>query len=814
MRRERPDICRKPAGALSAGPEVPPEDVMRSPDSGVGLTSSEVRARVAAGQSNTATRLTSRRGSDIIKTNVCTRFNAILGGLFAVIVVVGPIQDALFGVLILINTAVGIIQELRAKSTLDKLAILGEARPRVCRDGMVTEIAVDEVVLDDVIELGAGDQLVVDGFVITTAGLEIDESLLTGESDPVVKRSADPVSSGSFVVAGSGLYRATRVGRQAHAVQLAEQASRFSLSRSELRNGINEILKWITWLFIPVGALTVYGQLRGNQSLADAARGVVAALVSMLPEGLVLLTSIAFAVGVVRLGRRRCLVQELPAIEGLARVDVVCADKTGTLTEVGMRVSHLDAVVTSPGDPDPGTVLAALAAADPRPNASMRAIAEAFPDSPNWPVAAAVAFSSVTKWSGVSFEGRGDWVLGAPDVLLPVASPPVVQAARLATGGLRVLLLGRADRAVDAAGAPGAVTPVALVVLAQRIRSDAAATLKYFTDQDVTITILSGDNATAVGAVAAALHLPGSQQPVDARELPSDPAELTRLIAETTVFGRVSPIQKQQIVSVLQTSGHSVAMTGDGVNDVLALKEAHVGVAMGAGSPAARAVAQIVLLDNAFATLPYVVAEGRRVIANIERVAHLFLIKTVYSMLLALLIGVAALPFPFLPRQLSLIGTLTIGVPSFFLALAPNAQRARSGLTRRVLQLAVPVGAVAAAATFICYYAVQDQDGATLDQARTAATITVFSIALWALVIVARPLNPWKIALIGVMAAVFVLTLLSPVGQEFFVLDPTNRQSMLTALAIAAGAMAIIEMVSRLNRRHISSDARRYTRHM
>jgi cation-transporting ATPase E len=769
---------------------------------GVGLTSGEVRERVARGQSNTAARPTSRRSSDIVRANVCTRFNAILGGLFAVILVVGPIQDALFGFLILINTMIGIVQELRAKWTLDNLAIIGEARPRVWRDGRVTEIAVHEVVLDDVIELGIGDQLVVDGIVITSADLEVDESLLTGEADAVVKRAADPVLSGSLVVAGAGMYRATRVGGLAHAAQLAEQASRFSLARSELRNSINQILRWVTWLFIPVSVLTVYGQLRGNQSLADAARGVVAALVSMLPEGLVLLTSIAFAVGVVRLGRRRCLVQELPAIEGLARVDVVCADKTGTLTEVGMRVERLEPVATDRGHlPDPATVLAALAAADPRPNASMRAIADAYPRAPGWTLAATAAFSSARKWSGVSFVGHGNWVLGAPDVLLPLDSPQLAHSDRLASDGLRVLLLGRTDQTVDPAAGPGAVMAVAFVVLAQRIRPEAAATLRYFSDQDVAITILSGDNASAVGAVAAGLHLPGAQHPVDARQLPADPAALASVVAETRVFGRATPVQKQQIIKALQGGGHSVAMAGDGVNDVLALKEAHVGVAMGAGSPAARAVAQIVLLDNAFATLPYVVAEGRRVIGNIERVAHLFLIKTVYSMLLAVLIGAAALPFPFLPRQLSLIGTLTIGVPSFFLALAPNTQRACSGLTGRVLRLAIPVGTLAAAATFACYYAVRTEHSATADQARTAATITVFLIALWALVIIARPLSRWKIGLIAAVAASFTMLLYSPLGRQFFALDPTDSPSLLTALAVAAGGMATVEIVARLNHR-------------
>lgn len=767
----------------------------------VGLTSSQVLDRIAQGQANTAPRRASRGLGEIVRANVFTRFNAILGALFVVILVIGPIQDGLFGFVIVANTAIGIVQEWRAKHTLDRLAILGEARPRVWRDGTVTEIAADQLVCDDVIQLGPGEQLLVDGTVLDAAGLDVDESLLTGEADPVAKRTGDPVLSGSFVVAGSATYRATKVGAHAYAARLAEQASRFTLARSELRLDINRLLAWIAYLFVPVTALTVFGQVRSNETIADSLRGMVAALVSMVPEGLVLLTSIAFAVGVVRLGQRRCLVQELPAIEGLARVDTVCTDKTGTLTETGMRVGALypvDGATTV--DSDAVSALAALAAADSSPNASMRAIAAAYPRPPDWSVTATAAFTSATKWSGAGFTGHGDWVLGAPEVLLPSTGEAAVQAEKLAATGLRVLLLGRSDHPVDAPDAPGRVVPVALVVLEQRIRADAPATLDYFAEQGVSVKILSGDNARSVGAVATGLRLPGAGEPLDARELAADPATLTRQITDTTVFGRVTPNQKAQMVTTLQATGHSVAMTGDGVNDVLALKEADVGVAMGAGSPAARAVAQIVLLDNAFASLPYVVAEGRRVIGNIERVASLFLIKTVYATTLALLIGAARLPFPFLPRHLTLVSTLTIGVPAFFLALAPNTAAVRRDLLRRVLRIAVPVGLIAAATAVACYYAARAEPGTTLVQQRTAATLGLFLIALWALVIIARPFGWWKVGLVAAMAGLFVAVLFVPVGQRFFALDPTNMDVMLTVVGIAAAA-AVIERIVALWRR-------------
>src|SRR5690606_28966139 len=463
-------------------------------------------------------------------------------------------------------------------------------------------LAPSEVVLDDIIALGPGDQIVVDGEVVEAANLEIDESLLTGEADPIPKEPGDQVMSGSFVVAGSGAYRATKVGREAYAAKLAEEASKFTLVKSDLRNGINTILRFITYLLIPAGLLTIYTQLFTTD--ADWRRAVLAmvgALVPMVPEGLVLMTSIAFAVGVIRLGRRQCLVNELPAIEGLARVDVVCADKTGTLTENGMRVAELRHLTESGDRSRVEAVLASLAADDPRPNASMQAIAEAYPDPPGWAATAIAPFKSALKWSGVSYGEHGNWVIGAPDVLLDPASPAARQAEEIGSRGLRVLLLGSSDLPVDHPQAPGAVTPVALVVLEQRIRSDARDTLEYFASQQVSIKVISGDNAASVGAVSESLGLEG--EAIDARRLPEDPDELADTLQRYTTFGRVRPDQKRSMVHALQSRGHTVAMTGDGVNDVLALKDADIGVAMGSGSPATRAVAQIVLLDNKFATL-------------------------------------------------------------------------------------------------------------------------------------------------------------------------------------------------------------------
>ncbi|MFZ0835474.1 MAG: HAD-IC family P-type ATPase, partial [Mycobacterium sp.] len=719
-----------------------------------------------------------------------------------------------FGLLIIANSGVGIIQEIRAKQTLDKLAIVGQAKPLVRREGGSRELLPSEVVLDDIIELGPGDQIVVDGAVVEDSNLEVDESLLTGEADPIAKDAGDPVMSGSFVVAGSGAYRATRVGRAAYAAKLAEEASKFTLVKSELRSGINTILRFITYLLIPAGLLIIYTQLfTTGAGWRESVLRTVGALVPMVPEGLVLLTSIAFAVGVIRLGRRQCLVQELPAIEGLARVDVVCADKTGTLTENGMRVAETTPLGEGPGGraklggikTDVADVLASLAADDSRPNASMAAIAESYDNPPGWTATATAPFKSATKWSGVSYRDHGNWVIGAPDVLLDPSSPIADQAEQIGAQGLRVLLLASADVPVDHPDAPGRITPAALVILEQRIRPDAHDTLDYFASQNVSIKVISGDNAVSVGAVASSLGLEGKT--LDARRLPDDLADLADTMDRYATFGRVRPDQKRAMVHALQSREHTVAMTGDGVNDVLALKDADIGVAMGAGSSASRAVAQIVLLDNRFATLPHVVAEGRRVIGNIERVSNLFLTKTVYSVLLAVLVGIGGvgakifgtdpLLYPFQPIHVTITAWFTIGIPAFILSLAPNNERAQPHFVRRVMTAALPSGLIVGTATFVCYllaYEGHDAGAAQKTQASTAALITLLMSTVWVLAVVARPYSWWRVLLVAGAGSAYVAIFSVPLAREKFMIDPSNVALTTTALTIGLLAAGAIEV--------------------
>src|SRR6516225_2564273 len=766
-----------PAAPVAAPAETPP----------VGLTSAQVAERRSRGLTNAGGETTSRSVADILRANILTRFNLILGVLLAVILAVGQPQDALFGIVLVTNALIGVGQELRAKRTLDRLAVLSAPRVRVIRDGSRQDIPVADLVLGDLVDLRAGDQLVADGVVRASASLQADESLLTGESEPVDKRAGDRLLSGSFVVAGSGGYQATGVGGEAYARKLAAQARRFTVVRSELVAGINQILRYVTWALPPVAALLILSQLHTHQSVREGATSTVAALVGMVPQGLVLLTSVAFGVAAVTLARRQVLVQQLPAVEGLARVDVVCFDKTGTLTDGTIafdRLIRLD-------DQAPAEAALGAFADDEARNATLAAIGQAFPPPQGWVRQDAVPFSSARKWSAASFAGHGTWVLGAPEIVLARSQDGLLpRAADLAASGQRVLVLASTTDPLNGQALPPSLRAVAFIVLAERLRSDTPQTIAYFAAQGVTLKVISGDSPATVSAVAARAGVPHADDAIDARDLPEDPGPLGTQLEEHFVFGRVTPHQKESMVKALQARGHTVAMTGDGVNDVLALKLADIGVAMGSGAPATKAVAELVLLDNRFATLPGVVAEGRRVTANIERVANLFITKTVWATLLAVAAGAALLPYPFLPRHLTIIDTLAIGVPAFFLALAPNRRRYVPGFVGRVLRFAVPAGLIIAAATFSAY-ALARARGLPLTEQRTAATLVALILSLCVLALLALPLTWRRILLLVAALAGFVLLFPVPAMRSFYALELPHGAIGSTLLIAALGAAAL-----------------------
>jgi len=546
----------------------------------------------------------------------------------------------------------------------------------------------------------------------------------------------------------------------------------------------------------------ITSQVLGHTDLADAIRSCVAGVGAMIPEGLVLLTSVTFAIAVGRLARRRVLVRELAAVEGLARVDVLCVDKTGTLTTGGILAEGFELVDGSSPQPVE-EVLGALAAAEERPNATLYAIASRWPAPAGWETSRTVPFSSARKWSGAEFGTRGTWILGAPEILLG-ASPDGTGAAadgqavrrrvdEEAAAGRRIVLvattsapLGDAGSLGQTSGPPPALRPVAIVRLTDQIRDDAADTLAYFRRQGVALKVISGDHAGTVGAIAATVGVEGADEPVDVRGV--EDAELAGLVIERSVFGRVTPRQKRAMVAALQGAGHTVAMTGDGVNDVLALKDADVGVAMGTGSAATKSVAELVLLDNSFAAMPPVIAEGRRVIANVERVANLFLTKTAYATLLAIVISITAVAYPLLPRHLTVVSNFSIGAPAFLLSLLPNATPFRPGFVDRVLRFSVPCGLIAGGATLVAYF-VADDVGLTLVKQRTMAMIVLVACGIWVLTLLCRPFNPMKAGIVAAMCVGFVAMLfLAPVRTFFAIhLPPAAQAEEMTVIILVAG---------------------------
>lgn len=836
-----------------------------------GLSSAEVAQRVRDGRTNEFRTRTSRSAGQILRANVFTIFNAIITTALVLTLVFGHWADALFGFVLVLNTATGTLAEIRAKRALDRLSVLDAPVAHVVRDGHESDVEVGAIVLDDVLRLRAGEQVPADAEVLQVDGLEVDESILTGESAAVRPEVADTVMSGTTVTSGSAVVRTTAVGADAYAHRLATEARRYSVVRSELQEGTNRILTWISWVIVPVGLLVLWSQMRldgsVSQSLSSgqwrvALVAAVASVVGMVPQGLVLLTSVNFATASLKLARQDVLVQELPAVEVLARVDTLCLDKTGTLTTGRMTLRDVldaDGEPVAPGpDGDTGEGLPAGDLRDPllaltggsEPNATAEAVltaltgtevtgstelhllpgvADVLPRTHS-----AVAFSSRRKWSGTVLDGEA-WVMGAPEIVLDAADRATAlleRARELSEDGVRVVALAHGGSSFGTAPdgdavLPDGLTAAGLVELTEEVRSDAAQTLGYFREQGVTVKVISGDNPVTVAAVArrAGVQGPDSAAPValDARELPrevSDPEELERLadaLDDAQVLGRVTPEQKKAVVQALHHRGRTVAMTGDGVNDSLALKEADLGIAMGNGAPATKAVARMVLLSGEFSALPGVVAEGRRVMANTERIASLFLAKTVYASLIAVVVAITAISYPFQPRQLTIVSSLTIGIPAFVLALAPNSQRYRAGFLPRVLGLAVPAGLVAGTATLMTRQWLE-MTGAASEQVTTGATLVLVIAGLWLLTLTAKPLLGWRLGLILLMAGAAVLGVLIPVVREFFLLAwPTWRTW--TAIAVGGGAavagiqaLAVARWVLRLQDRVGEHEERRATR--
>ncbi|MCR8642740.1 HAD-IC family P-type ATPase [Paenibacillus sp. N1-5-1-14] len=767
----------------------------------MGLTEEQVRTRIEKGQINKTPQAPSRTVGQILRTHLFTTFNFLNAILAIAVLIAGSPKNALFVGVIILNTVVGLFQELRAKATLERLSVLNVSQVHVMREGKEKEIDAEELVIDDIMILKPGDRIAADGEVLADCLIEVDESMLTGEADPVGKREEASILSGSFVVAGSGYARVTKVGADTYAAKLANEARKFKRINSELQNAVNKLFKVIMWLVCPIGALLVMTQFMfANSTWQDAVIAAVSGIVSMVPEGLILLTSATFVVAIAQLAKHKTLVQELPATEVLARVDVLCLDKTGTITEGDLELVDVR-VIGSASKEHVETMLAGVAHALPSMNPTQQAIRDRYTEMPNVEVTHTVPFSSDKKWSGAAFANEGAWVLGAPEMILREAYDLVQGIVELeAQKGRRVLLLAQVDEAALKEGEIYLPRKAAMLLIEDRIREEAPQALRYFAEEGVSIKIISGDNPVTVSAVAKRAGVEGAESYIDARTLPEEPEKLAEIVQKYTVFGRVSPHQKKLLVQALQSRGHTVAMTGDGVNDVLALKEADCGIAMANGSDAAKAVSQLVLLNSDFSVLPKVVAEGRKIINNLEKVSVLFLSKTVYSIILSLIFSLIMMPYPIMPIHVTLIGGLMIGIPAFFLAMWPNQERVQRGFLRRVLRASIPNAIILAGVT-ITMFLYAFKSGLGIAEARTLAVLVLGGSSVVVLARVARPLSGLKLQLVIGMLLLFIGAFLVPVVKDIFML--TTLPSVIPAMVLVLLTWPLISLSNRLVRRFV-----------
>lgn len=752
----------------------------------VGLTDDEVLERVKRGEVNRLPKAPSRTLMQILRANFINIFNGINLVLGLLVIIAGSPKNALFAFVIIINSFIGVYQEISAKRTLEKLSVLSMASAKVLRNGNVIEIPIEEIVIDDIIYLSTGQQVLADCELVNSNELEIDESMLTGEADPIYKAEGSNLLSGSFVVAGEGYARVVEVGKETYTSKLAEEAKKFKIVNSELQLAISKIIKFLLWLIIPVAAMLIVSQMVFVKSdWRTALIGVVSGIVGMIPEGLVLLTSATFIVSVVKLAKYDTLVQQLSATEILARVDVLCLDKTGTITEGKLElVKVLELGKHDKKEID--DILSALVHTLPSGNPTQQAILEAYEKKSDLVVTNMLPFSSKRKYGGVVIKDKGTWLMGAPEILLQDRYKEIKHdVERYAKEGKRVLLLGKSSQNDLRDDLDDSVESVALILLEDVIRENAKEVLDYFEDEGVNVKVISGDNAVTVSAVAKRAGVNNAEIYIDARELPSSLDELEKVIDNYTVFGRVTPHQKKNIVSALQKKNHVVAMTGDGVNDVLALKESDCGIAMANGTDATKAVSQLVLMNSDFTSLPKVLGEGRKQINNLERVAELFLSKTMFFILVAFIFSVMRQGYPIDAIQSSLVGSCAIGIPAFFLALMPFKGRVKGKFLQRVLSKSIPNGIIMVAMVSIAYMITLNNTN-NISLSKTVSVLTFAAISIIVLIKVSSPFNSIKFGIVVSMALVMLLAFITKIGRIIFSFQHVGMKEILFVVILTA----------------------------
>ena len=779
------------------------------PERPTGLSSAEAAKRLH--DLGPPPETSSRSTSSIVASNVFTLFNAIIGVFFTLMLLLGLFADALFGVIAIINSYIGIRQELKAKRTLDDLAVLVAPKAKVIRDGKVTELLADQVVPGDVVAVEPGDQLVADGEVVSSRGLTLDEALLTGEADGIRKALGDRALSGSFCLSGSGSYLVDAVRDESYAGKLAGEARAFRHPPSPLQDEVNRVILVCTYVMIPLAAILLLTFQLRSTDLVEAAQTATAGLVTLIPEGLVLLMSVTFAVAAVRLARRDTLVQQISATESLAAVDTICVDKTGTLTDGKLRLLGIE-IAESVEQEAAERALGRFASSAGERNRTLEAIAASFPVQ-SGRVSGEVPFSSVWKWSGLRF-GATSYVLGAPDILEQsgalTMTPGLKRKLEQETdAGRRVVAFGESVGALPdepADNPPPSLKPMALIVLEETLRPDAAETIASIREEDVDLKLISGDARATVTAVAYAVGVPRDAGVVDGPDLPTDPTALGEVAQRNTIFCRIAPEQKRDLVQALREAGRYTAMIGDGVNDVPALKQARLAVGMGSGAQVTKGIADVVLLKDEFSRLPEAVAEGRRIARNIHRLGRLYLTKTVYAAALILLVAVPGFAFPFLPRHLTLAAFLTIGIPSFVLALAPSdGPLYRGQLMRALAVFAVPAGLAIALGSIFSFFLVDTVFGGSLEEGRTAATTTLIVLGLCFVLLLERgpgrehiAIQSYMLALVAGLGALYAGILAVAPLRDFFEMSLLSASQWFLALLCAAIGLTIASVLWRL----------------
>ena len=767
------------------------ERIAADPQSG--LSAEQVKRRFAQGENNYKVESSTLSVPEIVRSNVCTYFNLVFAVIAVLLAIVGAWSDMLFLPIIVANTCIGIIQEVHSKKVLDKLSILNAPHAVVIRDGKRQEIPADQLVLDDIVEFSAGSQIPADAKVVS-GELQVNESLITGESDEIEKREGDSLLSGSFVVSGKACARLEKVGKDSYISKLTLQATKSKKGeQSEMIRSLNYLIMVMGIIIIPIGiALFVQSFIYNEGTFHDSITGMVAAIIGMIPEGLYLLTSVALAVSSVRLAQKKVLIHDMKCIETLARVNVLCVDKTGTITEPGMHVYDFS-VLDGADQLEISQLLADFVAAQEKDNATMEALKAHFSNGSGMRAREVYSFSSETKYSGAVMNDGKSYVIGAPEfVLRGQFAQYQEQIATYSSKGYRVLVFAQYEGTLDRKPLTEPVLPLCFVMLANPIRKGAKETFTYFAENDVDIKVISGDNPLTVSVIAAEAGIMGAERFVDASTL-KEKEDYYRAVEEYTVFGRVTPSQKRMLVQALKEHKKTVAMTGDGVNDVLALKDADCSVAMASGSEAASNVAQLVLLDSDFSRMPSVVAEGRRVVNNIERTAALYIVKNIFSMLLAIFSVILMLDYPLEPSQVSLISMFTIGIPSFVLALEPNKDLIRGHFLTNVLVRALPAGLtdfiVVSGLVIFCREFQVD-----LDCLSTSCTILVAIVGFMILHRIARPMNTGHIVmLVGVIAG-WILCMLF--GGSFFGITGISKQCEMLMVIFAIITEPVLRYLS------------------